>query len=98
MQWSLHSCLQAYALHAVMHTNPTVNLPLLSLLTPARVLCVPVLYVPPHVVLLLPAVQSSVVGAYALHASLGGCGAQELLMALDDAISDTMRELQEHHT
>jgi hypothetical protein len=42
--------------------------------------------------LLLAAVQSYVVGAYALHASLGGCGAQELLMALDDAISDTMRE------
>jgi hypothetical protein len=38
------------------------------------------------------AVQSHVVGVYALHASLGSCGAQHLLAQLDDAISDTMRE------
>lgn len=39
-----------------------------------------------------PAVQSHVVGVYALHASLGSSGALHLLAQLDDAISDTMRE------
>lgn len=38
------------------------------------------------------AVQSHVVGVYALHSALGGCGAPQLLAQLDDAISDTMRE------
>lgn len=42
--------------------------------------------------LLASAVQSHVVGVYALHASLGACGAPQLLAQLDDAVSDTMRE------
>lgn len=42
----------------------------------------------------LETVQSHVVGVYALHASLGACGAPQLLAQLDDAISDTMLQLQ----
>jgi hypothetical protein len=47
---------------------------------------------------LAPAVQSHVVGVYALHASLGACGAPQLLAQLDDAVSDTMRESQDRPT
>lgn len=39
-----------------------------------------------------PAVQSQVVGLYALHSSMRGCGAPHLLEQLDDAVSDTLRE------
>lgn len=46
---------------------------------------------------LVSAVQSHVVGVYALHASLGACGAPQLLAHLDDAVSDTMRECGDIH-
>jgi hypothetical protein len=40
----------------------------------------------------LPLVQSQVLGMYVLHSSMGSCGAPQLLVQLDDAISDAMGE------
>uniref|UniRef100_A0A383WDG7 Uncharacterized protein n=1 Tax=Tetradesmus obliquus TaxID=3088 RepID=A0A383WDG7_TETOB len=42
----------------------------------------------------LEAVQSQVLGMYVLHSSMSSCGAPQLLVQLDDAISDAMVQLQ----
>jgi hypothetical protein len=43
-------------------------------------------------------VQSQVLGMYVLQGSMSSCGAPQLLMQLDDAISDAMGETRQHCT